>query len=160
MADASLIETMDKIINTCPWAKGEMMNKKIVFLGFFSVLIAFSCTYMKKEDKTKTSESLSLNTGLQKDPPADLAQTTTEPTNLVQPDPKPLPTTTKERSHHYEVQKLDDRLRAQAKSFGFDPKTYRMPIRTETDGTNIYRVIGMHIIVNPSGEEVYLPDSI
>jgi hypothetical protein len=61
---------------------------------------------------------------------------------------------------HYDSKILDKRVQERAKLEGRDPETYRMLIRTEADATKIYRMLGMHVIVNPNGEEVYLPDEI
>jgi len=67
---------------------------------------------------------------------------------------KPKPIT------QYDTKALDDKVIEQAKLMKEDPKFYRMHVRTEADGTKIYRMLGMHVIVNPNGEEVFLPDEI
>jgi hypothetical protein len=72
-------------------------------------------------------------------------------------EPKPVRTT------HYDTKALDDRVRAKAKAANADPNTFRMPITYQLNndtGTEIYRMIGMHVIVNPDGTEVFLPDEI
>ncbi len=60
----------------------------------------------------------------------------------------------------YDSEKLDKEVRELALKLGEDPKTFRMLIRTGEDGTKIYRMIGMHVIVNPQGDEVFLPDEL
>ena len=60
----------------------------------------------------------------------------------------------------YDGQALDKQVKEEAAIFGKDEKHYRMLLRTEADGTKIYRMIGMHVIVNPNGEEAYLPDEL
>lgn len=60
----------------------------------------------------------------------------------------------------YDSEKLDARVREMAALYKENIKTFRMPLRTEPDGTQIYRMIGMHVIVNPQGDEVFLPDEI
>lgn len=60
----------------------------------------------------------------------------------------------------YDSHKLDQEVRAQAEKLGKDPQTYRMVVRVDADGTEIYRMIGMHVIKSPNGEEVFLPDEI
>lgn len=61
---------------------------------------------------------------------------------------------------HYDSVGLDNKVRQQAQHLGVDPKTYRMPVREDPDHTKIYRMLGMHVIVNPNGEEVYVPDEL
>ncbi|OPZ21328.1 MAG: hypothetical protein BWZ03_00792 [bacterium ADurb.BinA186] len=60
----------------------------------------------------------------------------------------------------FDSEKLDARVREMAALLKEDVKTFRLLIRTEDDGTKIYRMIGMHVIVNPQGDEVFLPDEI
>lgn len=56
------------------------------------------------------------------------------------------------------TKQLDARVREMAAKFGVDPKDYRLFVREEPRGGKIYRMLGMYVIVNPNGEEVYLPD--
>jgi hypothetical protein len=60
----------------------------------------------------------------------------------------------------YDSEKLDKEVSELALKLKENPKTFRMLIRTGEDGTKIYRMIGMHVIVNPQGDEVFLPDEI
>ena len=55
---------------------------------------------------------------------------------------------------------LDEHVVAMAKSLGKDQKSYRMHIRTDVDGAKIYRQVGRYIIVDSSGEVIYVPDRI
>ncbi|HXW53614.1 MAG TPA: hypothetical protein VEL47_05880 [Myxococcota bacterium] len=64
------------------------------------------------------------------------------------------------RTTHYDSKTLDEKVIEQAKLFGENPKTFRLLLRTEPDGTKIYRMLGMHVVQNPNGEEVFLPDDI
>jgi hypothetical protein len=69
----------------------------------------------------------------------------------------------KKLTTHYDTKALDDRVRARAKELNVDPNTFRLPIAYDHNsgrGAEVYRMIGMHVIVNPDGSEVYLPDEI
>lgn len=69
----------------------------------------------------------------------------------------------KKLTTHYDTKALDDRVRARAKELNVDPNTFRLPIAYDHNSnrdTQVYRMIGMHVIVNPDGSEVYLPDEI
>lgn len=58
------------------------------------------------------------------------------------------------------TEQLDERVRVEAERLGEDPNTYRMYVRTESDGSKVYRMIGTYVIINPNGEESLLPDEI
>lgn len=62
--------------------------------------------------------------------------------------------------HGHDAVILDERLTQEALRQKKDPKSYRMLVEQQADGTQIYRELGMYIIVNPNGEEVYLPEEI
>lgn len=69
----------------------------------------------------------------------------------------------KKLTTHYDTKALDDRVRARAKELNVDPNTFRLFIAYDHNsgrGAEVYRMIGMHVIVNPDGSEVYLPDEI
>ncbi len=55
---------------------------------------------------------------------------------------------------------LDGQVRAEAELLGEDPVNYRMLRRSDPDGTKIFRMLGMHVIVNPNQEETFLPDQL
>lgn len=61
---------------------------------------------------------------------------------------------------HYDTESLDEEVIDDAHRLDQDPATHRMLVRKEADGTKIYRSLGMHIIVNPDNETVYLPDEL
>ena len=62
--------------------------------------------------------------------------------------------------HGHDAVMLDERLTREALRQKKDPQSYRMFVEQQADGTQIYRELGMYIIVNPNGEEVYLPEEI
>lgn len=74
-------------------------------------------------------------------------------TNPQKPSEKPVIT-------QYDTKKLDSEVREEAQKMGKDPAHYRKIVRIEPDGTKIYRQIGMHVIVSPNQEEVFLPDEL
>lgn len=61
---------------------------------------------------------------------------------------------------HYDSANLDKKVRDMAQKLGLDESNYRMFVRQEPDQSQIYRQIGMFVIVDPSGEEYFLPDEI
>jgi hypothetical protein len=111
----------------------------------------------EKDDKKLTDDpKFGNDKGLVSDDTPKKDPNALKPEEPVQ-EPKPTRTT------HYETKALDDRVRERAKSDKADPNTYRMPVSYQMNndtGTQIYRMIGMHVIVNPDGTEVFLPDEI
>lgn len=88
----------------------------------------------------------------------DLRSSTEKKSEIVDPQvdgPEPQKPITQ-----YDTMELDKQVIIEAVKLGQDPKTYRKPVHTEADGTQIYRMIGSHVIVNPKGEEVFLPDEL
>lgn len=77
-----------------------------------------------------------------------------EPPEITIPAPAKNPVT------HYNSKELDDRVREMAKKLNVDPNTYRMPVGDDGKGTKIFRMIGMHVMVGPDGEEAFLPDEL
>lgn len=132
--------------------------KKIVLLTVTCiVLIMISCKVTKSHNALHESESKSAHVATSHNvPPADgpLLSSATPTQNPEQPLKHQGPIT------HYDTASLDEEVRKEAIVFGKDPNTYRRLVRKEADGAEIYRVLGMHIIKNPSGEETFLPDEI
>ena len=151
------------------------MNRVFLLLGCISLIIGVSCALMRKGSASKADENeetiqaplqkieqKSLNSG-DKDPPK-LPEQAPNPTQPVPPSPlpkpdKPEPDRPKPLTQ-YDSQALDEQVKIQAKKLNKDPKTYRMHVRSDGDGAKVYRMIGMHVIVSPMGEETFLPDEI
>ncbi|MCA9508023.1 MAG: hypothetical protein KC505_06365 [Myxococcales bacterium] len=102
------------------------------------------------EDITDNEEELAV-------PIADDQQNSKQPTQPKEPEQPQDPA---KPITHYNSEALDNAVREEAKKFGKDPSTYRKFVRTEADGTEIYRMIGMFVIVHPMNEESFLPDEI
>lgn len=148
------------------------MNKKALFLIFSSFLVVVACTVAKRNpssaevtpnDDNRFANNLKIDDNLDNvrsgddiDEPKRWEEKKPNDPNsprLPQEFPVGLPT-------QYDVKSLDEKVRIEAKNFGKDEKSYRMLLRTDPDGAKIYRMIGMHVIVNPHGEEVFLPDEL
>ncbi len=139
------------------------MNKKVIFLGLSVMVIAVSCKFLKKNETVSEAENelagnlvpiysseLLVGTPL---PPAQPAPQTPSPS-------APTPASPSRAITQYDSQKLDQEVREEALKMGKDPATYRKIVRIDPDGTTIYRQIGMHVIVTPNNETVFLPDEI
>jgi len=163
--------------------------KKIIFLALISVgVMIFSCAFVRKgEDKNSLEEPVAF---LEKDPEKkssedqigiekpksadkDLVKNVvpeTRPIEIEKPktdheDKKPeankAPETRPMPSSAEELKKLDEKVIEEAKKIiGQDPKKYRMFYRDNPVGQEVYRMVGMFVIINPNGEEFYLPDEI
>lgn len=60
----------------------------------------------------------------------------------------------------YDTAALDAEVITAAKRAGKDPQTYRKLVRRDPDNTEVYRAIGMHIVVTSMGEEYFIPDEL
>lgn len=60
----------------------------------------------------------------------------------------------------FDSKALDQNVIDMAHRFHVEPSTYRLLVREGSDGTKVYRMLGMHVIVSPTGEEVFLPDEL
>jgi hypothetical protein len=60
----------------------------------------------------------------------------------------------------YDTKKLDEEVREEARLMHKDPTTYRKQVRYDQNGTIVYRALGMHIIIGPDREEIFLPDEL
>lgn len=60
----------------------------------------------------------------------------------------------------YDSASLDRLVVEDAQRLDQDPMFHRLLRRTDPDGTKVFRMVGMHVMVNPDGEEVFLPDEL
>jgi hypothetical protein len=152
------------------------MSKKILVLVGCSVLIAVSCAIIKKSEEEKASENA--KSGYQKDAnkkneerpigsgPENMPRLPEQEPYPRQPEaPQPLPTDQPNSNKpkpitHFDVKALDDKVREEARKAKIPPEKYRMLVKSDGDGVQVYRMIGMHVIVAPDGEETFLPDEI
>lgn len=134
--------------------------KKIVLVTIASiVLIMISCKVTKSQNASHEAEdkgghATTFNDAPDAGGPLLSNATPTQNPQAPQQPANPGPIT------HYDTASLDEEVRKEALVFGKDPSTYRRLVRKDADGTEIYRVLGMHIIKNPNGEEAFLPDEI
>ncbi|HXW60247.1 MAG TPA: hypothetical protein VEK06_01795 [Myxococcota bacterium] len=152
------------------------MSKKILLLVGCSVLIAVSCAIIKKSEEEKASENAKISSQKDANKKNDEKPVGSGPENMPrlpeqepyprQPEaPQPLPTdqpnTNKPKPiTHFDVKTLDDQVREEARKAKIPPEKYRMVVRSGEYGVTVYRMIGMHVIVAPDGEETFLPDEI
>jgi len=130
------------------------MDKKLVALGIGIIFIGVSCGYLAKNNDVADAQTIV-------SPQAHHEEVNTAPTANAEVVPEPrLESKPVEPVRHYDSKKLDDEVREEAIKMGKDPATYRRLVRQEPDGTKIYRQIGMHVIVSPNSEPVYLPDEL
>lgn len=138
------------------------MNKKIVMLGLCAMIIVISCKFLKKNESGRVENDVVSN--LVPTQVIGAAPSPGQPTQPTQPA-QPIEHTSREAAAkplvtQYDTKKLDDEVREEALKMGKDPARYRKIVRIEPDGSRIYRQIGMHVIVSPNQEEVFLPDEI
>jgi hypothetical protein len=133
------------------------MNKKIIILGLGALIGIISCSFLKKNEQQRESEvSNAVANQI-----AGSSIVTAQPPEPKQDNPEAsAPSHQKPVVTHYDTKKLDAEVREEALRMGKDPARYRKIVREEPDGTKIYRQIGMHVIVSPNQEEVFLPDEI
>jgi hypothetical protein len=70
------------------------------------------------------------------------------------------PAPSKEPVTQFDSKALDDRVIEEANLMHEDPKKYRMLVRKDSDGFKVFRMLGMHVMVTPNGEETFLPDEL
>lgn len=136
------------------------MHKAIVFVGSLLLCIGLSCALMEKDWGHSEEESSFIEASLPKEkiklsenPGAKEQSNIPKNSESIAPDsPKNI--------FQYDSVGLDEKVRAEAQKFNQDPQNYRMHIRTDPDGAKVYRMLGMHVIVSPMGEETFLPDEI
>lgn len=148
------------------------MNKKALSFLLGVSVVAAACGFVSKNKAASGSGSLSANDDISKQPIKngndENLRLTEGPSDPVKPgdsgpsepgtdNPSPPP---EKPVTQWDSKALDDKVTEQAKLLGKDPKTYRMLTRTDPDGAKIYRMLGMFVIVNPNGEESFLPDEL
>jgi hypothetical protein len=145
--------------------------KKAVITSLIVVLIMISCQIAKKkaglnEEKmteTFTTAAHNSNRLIHPDDKNDLEQKSLlkppldvhskmEKTLVALPPPLANP--------QFDSDELDRRVIEMAHRANKDEKTFRMLLREDPDGTKIYRSLGMHIIVAPKNDEIFLPDEL
>jgi len=141
----------------------DHVNKKIASLGLCAMIIIASCKFLKKNETPAQSEN-AVASHLVTSPIVDSAPSSAPGLSQPQsPEPEkpasPKPVEEKPITQ-YDTARLDNEVREEALKLGKDPAKYRKIVRIEPDGTKIYRQIGMHVIVSPNQEEVFLPDEI
>lgn len=152
------------------------MNKVLLILGCILVFIGISCGLLRKSSaKEKENAQASIQQApLQKVEQKPLKSGDEEAPKLPeqapnpsQPEPqsprpkpdKPEPDRPKPLTQ-YDSQALDELVKNAAKKAQENPSTYRMLVRSDEDGARVYRMLGMHVIISPMGEETFLPDEI
>jgi hypothetical protein len=124
-------------------------------------MVIVSCEVVSRSKQNKEHFAQDINHGKKESetvlPSSGSKQSTKneKPTGEIPPITSPKPKVT-----HYDTKKLDEDVREEAKKLKVDPKKHRMLVRTDPDNTKIYRMLGKHVIVNPNGERVYLPDEL
>lgn len=151
------------------------MNKKIMLLGTISVLVAVSCGLMKKnggkeagqeaaiyqKGDLKKSDEKTLRSGIEDKPKLPEQPGPTMQPSMPEPEPKPdRPNPSPKPLTQYDSKALDEKVRIAAKKANQDVTKFRLLVRSDHDGAEVYRMLGMHVIVSPMGEETYLPDEI
>lgn len=140
------------------------MNKKIAMLGLGAMIIIISCKFLKKSELAPVENEVVSNVI-----PTQATAPTPSPTLANEPaqplEQTIIPSSTREteakpRVTQFDTKKLDAEVREEALKMGKDPALHRKIVRIDPDGSKIYRQIGMHVIVSPNQEEVFLPDEI
>lgn len=136
------------------------MNKKIAVLGLGALIVIASCEFLKNDEKPQENEKeLASNLATSQAVGHTSSHTQSPGFDPVKPPIRTSPPEEKPITQ-YDTARLDNEVREEALKMGKDPIIYRKIVRIEPDGTKIYRQIGMHVIVSPNEEEVFLPDEI
>lgn len=147
------------------------MNKRVLFLVVSILLVIVSCEVVSRSKETQASDGPDtlVHGGVSEqqpkirdvnNPSGDEGDRGAGNNNVNEPAPTVPSPQPSQPITHYDSKKLDAEVIDEANKLGEDPKTYRKLVRTEADGTKIYRMVGLYIIVNPNGDEAYLPDEI
>jgi len=138
------------------------MKKKIFFTLIILGVVIVSCGLLTQEE-TKTPLALQ-NLKSQKNTPTHTGTSETDTPLSDQPikpiETDPNPTLPPHIISGYNIIELDQKIIDTAKNLNQDPTTFRILVKSDPRGGAVYRQLGMFVIVNPNGEEVFLPDEI
>ncbi len=135
--------------------------KKLVIISLAAAMtLLVACGQNKATPKEEVRASVTGDEPTKGDEPAPTPTPNPEvnPTPVAEPIVAPKPNAIIDPADPVKAEELDAKVREEAKKANVPENEYRLLIEKKEDGTQIYRMIGKYVIVNPDGTEDLVPD--